>query len=250
MPWAPPAKRGPDPALPLEIWGGYCLHHQLVGFWQERPSPSAMAEFAAVELKRIDARQVQRDIGRMCQRHPETWTTSQPKEEPMGIVKGGELPDPAPEGPARVVCVDNYTRKDVVTSFGKKDKEYFVFEHEQLNPKNNNKPFLVFKAFNASIGPKAELTKFLEAWRGRKFSKEDRDKGFDCEVVVGACAQVMIQHDHKDDGTIFGNATTIMPLTKEQAKLKPSGTYQRKKDRDATGGQAAPQEDVDDDLPF
>jgi len=209
-----------------------------------------MAACAAVDLKRIGAREVQRDIGRMCQWHPETFQVTQVKEDEMGVVKGGELPDPAPEGPARVVCVDNYTKRDVMTSFGKKDKECFVFEHEQLNPKNENKPFLAFKTFNASIGPKSDLTKFLESWRGQKFSKEDRDKGFDCEKVVGACAQVMIQHDHKDNGDVFANITSIMPLIKTQEKLKPSGTHKRRKDRDAEGSRATQQDDPDDDLPF
>lgn len=251
LPWAPPARQDVS-ALPLEIWGGYCLHHRLVGFWQERPSQAEMAACAAVELKRLGAREVQRDIGRMCQWHPETWSTDSVKEDVMGIVKGGELPDPAPEGLARVVCVDNYTKEDVETSFGKKDKEYFVFEHEQLNPNHENKPFLVIVRHTASIGPKSNLTKFLESWRGQKFSKEDRDKGFDCERVVGACAQVMIIHNHKDDGSVFANVESIMPLARGMEKLKPSGQYKRMKDRDAKDRNMAgtvPEPD-EDELPF
>lgn len=251
MPWAPPAKRGPDPALPTEIWGGYCAHHQLVGFWQEKPGMADMLACAAVELKKIGAQQVQRDIGRMCQRHPEAWTTTR-TEEPMGVVKGADYPDPAPEGPARVVCVDNYTKEDVETSFGKKDKEYFVFEHEQLNPQNENKPYLVIVRHTASIGPNSNLTKFLESWRGQKFGKEDRDKGFDCERVVGACALVNILHNHKDNGDVFANVESIMALPKATEKLKPSGNYVRWKDRDAKGRQqaAAAAAQPDDDLPF
>lgn len=232
------------------------MHHRLVAFWQERPSASELAACAGVELKRVGAWQMQRDLGRLCQWHPETFqtTTTNVTEDEMGIVKGGELPDPAPEGLARAVCVDNYTKKDVETAFGKVDKEYFVFEHEQLNPNNQNKPYIVVVRHTASIGPRANLTKFLEAWRGQKFSKEDRDKGFDCEKVVGACAQLLIVHNHKDDGTIFADVQSIMPLARGMEKLKPSGTYKRWKDRDDKGraqaGTVAEAPAEDDDLPF
>lgn len=223
-----------------------------MAFWQERPGADELAACAGVELKKVGAWQLQRDIGRLCQWHPELFTATRVTEDTMGVVKGGEERDPAPEGPARVVCVDNYTVEDVDTAFGKKTKEYFVFEHEQLNPRHENKPFLVVARFTNSIHPKSSLTKFLESWRGQKFSKEDRDKGFDCERVVGACAQVMIVHNHKDDGSVFANVESIMPLARGMEKLKPSGNYVRQKDRDPKAKAAAgtAHDDPDDDLPF
>lgn len=167
----------------------------------------------------------------------------------MGVVKGGEPIDPAPEGTYRAVCVDNYTKQKVATKYGEKDMEQFVFEIEELNPKNENRPYLVFARFTSSIGPKASLTDFLESWRGQKFTKEDRKAGFDCERVVGACCQVQIVHNHKDDGEVYANIKSIMPLARGMEKLKPSGKYERMKDRNGQAAAAA-SEPEDDDLPF
>lgn len=249
MPWGhSPGRASGTDSVPVEIYGGYCVHRALVGFWPDAPTPQQLRECAAVEVRRIGVREMQRDIGRLCQQHPETWSLAGPKEEEMGLVKGGEPIDPAPEGLHRAVCVDNYTREKVATKYGEKDMEQFVFEIEELNPKNENKPYLVFTRFTASIGPKSSLTQFLESWRGQKFTKEDRAKGFDCEKVVGACCQIQIVHNHKDDGDVYANINAIMPLAKGQEKLKPSGAYVRFKDRDGKG--AAAPADPDDDLPF
>ena len=167
----------------------------------------------------------------------------------MGHVKSAPEIDPAPEGPQRAVCVDNYTRENCDTQWGKKDKEQFVFESEHVDPKTG-KPFLLFATFIAIITPKAKLNAFLCSWRGKQFTKEEQ-ADVDCERVVGANALVNVIRDYKDDGKVYANITSIMPLQPGMEKLKPSGNYTRTKDRKPGQGEAAHADPlVDDDIPF
>lgn len=167
----------------------------------------------------------------------------------MAIVKGSIPQEPAPEGTFRAVCVDEHDLGEIEGKFGKRQKVLLVWELEELNPKNENKPFLVFQRFGASIGRKSTLGKFLESWRGQKFTPEDMKNGFDLERVVGAPCQVQIAHNHTDDGSVYANIAAIMPIAKSMEKLKPHGSYVRMRDRnDAAAATRGP--DPDDDLPF
>ena len=243
MPWAPRSR----PELPYEIPGGFCKHNRMVAFWQETPSLQAMQAAGAVRIEQVGVRELQAGLARMCPFGCVDLTLK--RGAIMGVVKGMPDIDPCPDGPTRLVCVDNYTKTGVDTQWGKKDFEQFVFESEHINPKTN-KPFLVFARFNAVIGGNSKLNEFLVSWRGKKFTPEELT-AFDCEKVVGACAYAQILQDHKDDGKVYANIKSIMGLPPGTPKLAPSGTYIRVKDRAAqTAAAGAVAGDVDDDLPF
>ena len=61
--------------------------------------------------------------------------------------------------------------------------------------------------FSASLSSKANLRKFLDTWRGKKFT-EDELKGFDLKKVVGAGC--MLQIVHSEDGK-WANIQSAMP---------------------------------------
>jgi hypothetical protein len=61
---------------------------------------------------------------------------------------------------------------------------------------------------------------------------------------------VNVLHNHKDNGDVFANVESIMPLPKTTEKLKPTGNYVRYKDKDARGKAAVAAQDAGDDLPF
>ena len=243
MPWAPRA-----PA-PYQIWGGFCEHGGLCAFWTDRPSTAIARADGALTLRLIGATELRTHPWCGLHFHPFTLTD---KEKRM-IVKGSIPQDPAPEGTFRAVCVDEHDL-GVVTGgkYGPKQKVLLAFELEELNPKNENKPFVVYTRFGASIGMKSLLGKFLSAWRGQKFTPEDLKNGFDLEKVVGVPCQVQIVHNHVEDGTTYANIAAIMPLARGQEKLKASGSYVRMKDRTdgAAAAATAGGADPDDDLPF
>lgn len=123
----------------------------------------------------------------------------------------------APEGVHQAVCVD-------IIDLGMVHSEKFnstshkidvVFQINQINPENN-KRFLIRSRFTLSISPKANLRTFLEAWRGKKFTAEDLEKGFDVERLIGANANVNIVHNGD-----WANIASIMPLSQGQAKIMP-----------------------------
>lgn len=70
----------------------------------------------------------------------------------------------------------------------------------------DGRPFSVHQTYTVSLSDKAKLRADLEAWRGKKFTKEELE-GFDLTNVLGAYC--MIQVVHSDDGQ-FANVNAIM----------------------------------------
>jgi hypothetical protein len=142
------------------------------------------------------------------------------------IVSSRKAYEPAPEGMFDVVCVDVVDLGIVESKFGDKHKCRIVFE---LSCKmGDGRPFTAGKSFTLSLHEKASLNKFLKQWRGVPLTAEEL-KGFDLERLMGVPARVVIVHE-ENDGNLYGNITTIMKAD-PKAKLLPTGTYIRKKDR-------------------
>lgn len=172
------------------------------------------------------------------------------------IAKGRPQKDPAPEGVHMAVCVEVHDLGDQESTFRGKTrmvhKVLLGWEIDQIDPKLGE-PFVAYRRFTLSLGPRATLTKFLTNWRGKKFTPEEL-QGFDLEKLLGAPCQIQVQHFHPDDGSgPYANVEAVLPLTKGQVKLAPSGKYVRLKDRESDdngAGSRPPVEDPDDDLPF
>jgi hypothetical protein len=99
------------------------------------------------------------------------------------------------------------------------------------------------------LSEKSRLRPTLEAWRGRKFTKEELD-GFDLEKLIAAPCQIQIVHNISDEGRIYGNMQAVVPSAKGMAKLSPQD-YVRMKDRAREQGTGTPTSPGDDDaLPF
>jgi hypothetical protein len=184
--------------------------------------------------------------------HREFWERPTTMEDDVTVIRGTPPPEPAPEGVWRAVCVDEYLLEKQETKFGIKDIQVLVWEIEELNPKAENRPYLVFGRFNATLGKGSKLLDLIEKWRGQKFGKEALDPKtgvleFDTKVLVGVPCQLQIIHNTTDSAT-WANIAGIMPH-KGPDKLKPSGSYTRKKDRDDASAGAEPT-GVDDDIPF
>lgn len=81
--------------------------------------------------------------------------------------------------------------------------------NEQMS---DGRPYSISKEYTASIGPKSNLRKDLEAWRGRPFT-EDELRAFSLENVLGAPCFIGIAHVQKGEKT-FANINSIMALPK------------------------------------
>ncbi len=146
------------------------------------------------------------------------------------IVSEGSSFTPCPAGPHAAVCVDVIDLGKLPNTF--KDgalvhKVRVVWQVAER--KDDGKPYLVSKQYTASLHEKASLRKDLDAWRGRKFTKEEL-AGFDLEQVIGAPCLLNVEHTERA-GSTYANVTSLMRLPKGMPVVTPSD-YIRKKDRD------------------
>ena len=137
---------------------------------------------------------------------------------------------PAPAGLSQAVCVDVVDMGLLKVTFGGLEKEQhkvrLVWQLEDMM--SDGKPFLIQKRYTLSLHEKANLRKDLESWRGRAFTPEELIK-FDVETIIGANAQLNIQHVTKD-GKTYANVVSIVPLGKNMPKMDAMG-YVRVQDR-------------------
>lgn len=116
-----------------------------------------------------------------------------------------------------ISIIDLGTQKII---FEKKEKEVHQvrFEFELLNLKYTYEDKdtkeevettkVTWKNFTISLHAKATMRKFLESWRGRKFTKEELER-FDLSKILGKNCQLQIIHS--DDGE-YANIENALPL--------------------------------------
>lgn len=154
----------------------------------------------------------------------------------------------APEGLWPAVCVDVVELGLVETAWGKKERVRLVWQIEEQNP-DTNKPHEIRRDFGLSLSEKSHLRPFLEAWRGKKFLKEELD-GFDLEKLLGVNCQIQIIQNITEEGRIYSNVQAVVPAAKGTPKLRPAD-YVRVKDRAKEQGNAPGESDGPDEaLPF
>ncbi len=85
----------------------------------------------------------------------------------------------------------------------------------KYNPEVKGKPFAVHLTVKQSLHTKANLRRYLEGWRGKKFDKESVET-FDPKKLVGLpCRLALIENGD------YVNVDSISPLTKAEAKALP-----------------------------
>lgn len=157
--------------------------------------------------------------------------------------------EPAPAGLHQGVCVDVVDMGVLEVTYAgltkKQRKVRIVWQIDELM--ESGKPFIVQKRYTLSLHEKATLRKELESWRGRPFTPEEL-AGFDLEEkLIGANAQVNIQHAVKD-GTTYANVVSIVPLGRGMTKMNTNG-YVRVKDRTEVQPPETPELTAED-VPF
>lgn len=78
----------------------------------------------------------------------------------------------------------------------------------------DGRPFSISREYTASFGPKANLRKMLEAWRGRPFTTEELNS-FSLENVLAAPCMLSVIHKPSKDGTkMYANVGSVVALPK------------------------------------
>lgn len=142
-----------------------------------------------------------------------------------GTTEEYELP---PAGVTPAVCCDVVDLGLQETPWGPKPKVRLIWQIPE--PDSKGRRHTAAKLYTLSLHEKANLSKDLESWRGRKFTEQERKDGFELENIVGVSCLLNIQHNVRSDGKEFANIVAIMPLSKGMPQLDIKD-YQRKKDR-------------------
>lgn len=135
---------------------------------------------------------------------------------------------PAPEGLHQAVCCDVIDLGVVETQFGSKHRIQICWLINELN--DDGRLFMVSKRYTSSLNEKASLRQDLEAWRGKKFSKEEL-RGFDVEALIGVNCQVQVVHGQSPDGRTWANVKSVVPLSKGMQKMVVPDDFVRKAER-------------------
>ena len=135
----------------------------------------------------------------------------------------------APEGLWPAVCVDVFDLGLQETPWGPQVKIEISWQLEERDPATKRR-YLISQRYTPSLHEKSRLRPMLEAWRGRKFTK-DEEREFDIEKLLGVNCQLQVIHNIKDEGRIYANVQAVVPQSKGTLKLHPE-EYVRRIDRE------------------
>ena len=92
-------------------------------------------------------------------------------------------------------------------------------ERIEINGKDVPRGINTF-AITISLHPKANLTKLIETWRGRKFTEAEAKEGFDLKVLLGQNCLMSVINVEKG-GKIYANIGGLLPMVKGTPTFEP-----------------------------
>ena len=133
---------------------------------------------------------------------------------------------PHPEGQFVAKCVDVIDLGEVVTDFPGTPKSLskkcaLVFRTGQQNPENNE-VIDIAAEFTVSMGDKANLRKFLEAWRGKAYTPEQIKDGVPLHKLTGNWGLLTIEHKKSGKGRTYAKINSIAGVPALMLKHLPA----------------------------
>jgi hypothetical protein len=127
--------------------------------------------------------------------------------------KGGAEFEMTPEGTylARCYKIIDLGTQTTTGAFGTKEQHKVMISWELFGSDENifmkdGRPFQVTQWYTVSLHEKSKLRADLEAWRGKKFTKEELD-GFDLGKVLNSWCMIQVVHDESGK---YANVNAIM----------------------------------------
>jgi hypothetical protein len=142
------------------------------------------------------------------------------KQMPTIAKNSSSVFEQAPTGMQQAVCVFVNDIGNQVQTFAGEERilHKVVITWELAEKQTNGEPFLVSKFYTLSLNEKSNLRKDLESWRGRSFTDEELENGFDVERLIGANCFLNITTNDKGRSVI----SAVNPLPKGIEKIRPT----------------------------
>ena len=133
------------------------------------------------------------------------------------------------EGLHSAVLVDAVNLGTLETPWGPKEKVSLIFELQSTD--EDGRHFIVGKRFTRSLNEKAALRKFLEKWRGIKYTPAELQQGIDLGNLLGMSSTLFVVLNETEERT-YANVESILPYKNKHGNidhfaLQPSGEYTR-----------------------
>lgn len=143
------------------------------------------------------------------------------RPDTITVADEGQRFTPHPEGQFAAVCVDVIDLGRVVKSYpGSKSyvaKELaLVFWTGEVN--EEGEPHEVSAKMTVSMGSKANLRAFLEAWRGKSYTDDEAKAGVPLHKLVGHAALLSVEHKTSAKGRTYAKIKAVSPLPKAMPK--------------------------------
>ena len=127
--------------------------------------------------------------------------------------------DPHSEGQFPMLCVDVVNLGVKVEQYAEQEprevpKVGLVFASGERQKEHADELTLVITEMTLSANEKANLRKFVEAWRGKSYTAEQAQAGIPVTKLYGQLALVSIEHVTTKRGHKFAKIVSIGPLPK------------------------------------
>ncbi len=157
-------------------------------------------------------------------------------DEVVARNQGGDF-TPHPEGQHVAICVDVIALGDRVREFGGHKKvvnsmAIVFYAGQERDIDGKSEPWTISQEFNVSMDERANLRKFLEAWRGKSYTNEEADAGVPVHKLCGVPALIQVEHRTSQRGRAYGviaSATKLPEQMQEHATPLAAVTYERPK---------------------
>lgn len=124
---------------------------------------------------------------------------------------GGSNFEPAPEGTHIARC---YAVIDIGHQYNDKYENWqhrlYISWELPTELREDGTPFVISKRYTASLSDRATLRHDLEAWRGKKFTKDEL-LGFELKNIIGKPCMINIAHTERGDRK-YADVAAIMCL--------------------------------------
>lgn len=151
---------------------------------------------------------------------------------------------PCPEGAIQGILVDIVDLGLITSTYNNETKTAhkinLVWQVDER--KDDGTRFLVFQRQTLSLHPKANLRKVVETIRGKKFTDEEVEAGFEVDDLKGSVALLTIVHNQSGD-RVYANVNGVAPLPKGMTKIKAED-YERRAPKAGNAGSST------DEIPF